>query len=88
MKVLRKEKDEELDAMQTDIIHKAGEGLKDRLEHGDEVKNSEDDYYWYDYGDSIKRTLFIEDVLYTISDNFVKMNSLDDLSEINVIELV
>ena len=34
------------------------------------------------------RSLYIEDVLYTISNDMVKMNSLDDLSEINTLELV
>jgi hypothetical protein len=36
MKAVRKEKDEELDAMQTSLIHKAGEEIMDRLENGDE----------------------------------------------------
>ena len=43
MKVLRKEKDEELDAMQTEIIHKAGEELVDRLTKGDEVITKDGD---------------------------------------------
>lgn len=34
-------------------------------------------------GFSVKRSLYIEEVLYTISDGMVKMNSLTDLSEIN-----
>lgn len=37
---------------------------------------------------SIKRALYIGNVLYTISDRKVKMNSLLDLSEINEIELL
>ncbi|HIH29734.1 MAG TPA: hypothetical protein HA260_08030, partial [Thermoplasmata archaeon] len=47
------------------------------------------DYYWY-WGSSstdITRTLYIGDVLYTISDSMVKMNNLEDLSEINSISL-
>lgn len=35
----------------------------------------------------VKRALYIEEVLYTISDSKIKMNSLWDLSEINVIDL-
>lgn len=52
-------------------------------------ENTKEDYYWYGYDNSysIKRSLYIGDVLYTISDNMVKMNSLDDLSEINSIKL-
>ncbi len=48
----------------------------------------EDYYYWkYDYDYSINRCLYIENVLYTFSDKMVKMNSIDDLSEINIIYL-
>lgn len=36
---------------------------------------------------SVKRALYIDNVLYTISDKKVKMNSLEDLSEINEITL-
>jgi uncharacterized secreted protein with C-terminal beta-propeller domain len=35
----------------------------------------------------VKRTLFIGDVLYTISESKIKMNSLLDLSEINELSL-
>ena len=38
---------------------------------------------WY----SVKRSLYIENVLYTISNGLVKMNDLADLSEINNIQL-
>jgi uncharacterized secreted protein with C-terminal beta-propeller domain len=54
----------------------------------DQMEHSED-YYWY-WGSSstdITRTLFIGDVLYTISDSMVKMNNLGDLSEISSISL-
>ena len=36
---------------------------------------------------SVKRSLYIDNVLYTISDGLVKMNNLEDLSEISEIEL-
>ena len=42
-------------------------------------------YYPYDY--SVKRSLYIDNVLYTISGRLVKMNNLEDLSEISEIEL-
>ena len=62
--------------------------FKGRITHRD---NGEplDDYYWY-WGSSasyISRSLYIDDVLYTISDDMVKMNNLDDLSEINNVQL-
>ena len=36
---------------------------------------------------SVKRSLYIGNVLYTISDKRIKMNSLDNLSEINAVNL-
>lgn len=51
-------------------------------------EESEDEYYWYDNGNSIKRTLYIDDILYTLSDNMVKMNNLETLNEINSIILI
>jgi inhibitor of cysteine peptidase len=71
------------------ITLEGGLELKGVIEHGEETTNYDEyNYYWYsDYGNSIKRTLYINDVLYTISDNLVKMNNLQDLSEINTVEL-
>jgi uncharacterized secreted protein with C-terminal beta-propeller domain len=44
--------------------------------------------YWKgDYSYSIKRSLFIEDVIYTISDAMIKINYMDSLNEINSIIL-
>jgi len=42
---------------------------------------------WYYSSISIKRSLYIDNVLYTISDGLVKMNNLEDLSEISEIKL-
>jgi hypothetical protein len=35
----------------------------------------------------VERSLYIDDVLYTISDRMIKMNGLDDLSEVGRVEL-
>ena len=54
-----------------------------------EQQQYSEDYYW-NWGSSstdITRTLFIGDVLYTISDSMVKMNDLQDLSELSSISL-
>ena len=61
-----------------------------RITHqtSEQMQHSED-YYWY-WGSSstdITRTMFIGDVLYTISDSMVKMNNLQDLSELSSISL-
>jgi inhibitor of cysteine peptidase len=44
-------------------------------------------YYPYSTDYSVKRSLYIDDVLCTISDKMIKMNNLDDLSEINEVAL-
>ncbi len=77
-----------------DISVEGGIELKGTITHDLEVESEEeydpwDDYYYMgNYGNSIKRTLYIEDVLYTVSDNMVKMNDLETLEEINSITLV
>jgi len=58
-----------------------------RITHGDE-NDLNNDYGWGYWGSStITRTLYIENVLYTISDNMVKMNNLNTLDEINSVDL-
>jgi uncharacterized secreted protein with C-terminal beta-propeller domain len=64
---------------------------KGRITHQtpEEIQQQTNDYYWY-WGSSntdITRTLFIGDVIYTISDSMVKMNNLGDLSDITSISL-
>jgi uncharacterized secreted protein with C-terminal beta-propeller domain len=62
--------------------------LRGQITHRDD-EPIDNDYYWY-WGSSsfdISRSLYIGDVLYTISNGMVKMNSLDDLSEINSLKL-
>jgi uncharacterized secreted protein with C-terminal beta-propeller domain len=43
--------------------------------------------YYFSSEYSVKRTLYIDEYLYTISDKKIKINNLEDLSEINEIEL-
>ena len=61
--------------------------LKGRITHfnNDDHINAWSRYYPYDY--SVKRSLYINNMLYTISGKLVKINDLEDLSEINKIEL-
>jgi hypothetical protein len=42
---------------------------------------------WNNSGFFVTRTLYIGSVLYTISNNMVKMNSLSDLTELNTVSL-
>ena len=42
---------------------------------------------WYNSGFFVTRALYIGPVLYTVSNNMVKMNSLSDLTELNTVSL-
>lgn len=65
------------------------------FENGFELKGTvshprDDDpygYYWYNYDSEIKRSFYIDDTLYTLSNNYLQMNDLNDLHEISIIEL-
>jgi len=59
--------------------------LRGKVTHVDNDAALKMGYYNYDY--SVKRSLYIDNVLYTISDAKIKMNSLVDLSLINEINL-
>jgi uncharacterized secreted protein with C-terminal beta-propeller domain len=43
--------------------------------------------YYYDYNAQIRRSLYMDDVLYTLSGKMIKMNDLNNLSEINKVDL-
>jgi hypothetical protein len=53
----------------------------------EEKHTTESWWYWYQASSYVSRSLYIGDVLYTISDKMVKMNNLEDLSEIYSINL-
>ncbi len=70
-----------------DISLEDGFELKGTISH---PTNDDDQYgyYWYyNYGVEIKRSFYIDDTLYTLSDSYLQMNDLDDLHEINILEL-
>lgn len=62
-----------------DLDRTAGFNLKGTITHSD----SDSRYY----GMSNARTFYIDDVLYTASQEYLKMNSFDDLDEVNSIKL-
>ena len=69
------------------VSPQAGLGLQGRITHFD-APPGDDQYYDYCYSPfSVQRSLYIGDVLYTISQAKIKMNSLDDLSDISEVEL-
>jgi uncharacterized secreted protein with C-terminal beta-propeller domain len=62
--------------------------LKGRIEHSDGTEGSS--WFWsgYRYYDTtVKRCLYINDTLFTFSNKYLKMNLLDNLSEINTLKL-
>jgi len=60
--------------------------LKGSVSHSN-ATGEEEEYYYYDYLSQVRRSLYIDDVLYTISRSMIKMNSLDDISEIGKLDL-
>ncbi len=44
-------------------------------------------YYYWNYQSQIQRSLFMDDVLYTVSQEKVKANNLNDLNEISFVKL-
>ena len=67
-----------------------GFDFQGRITHRDMEETTEtNNYRRYHYCSSydITRSLYIDSVLYTISNNMIKMNSLSDLSEINSVKL-
>ncbi len=63
--------------------------LKGKITHSDENDDSLLKSGWYYYGSqySVKRSLYMDNVLYTISDSRIKMNDLSDMSEVNSVKL-
>ncbi len=62
--------------------------LKGRVTHFDSDEAfKKSGYYFGGYGDSIVRSLYIDDTLYTISNNKIKANSLADLSELKTLAI-
>ena len=64
--------------------------LKGKITHlTDEemAKFGQERYYYPNYGSEITRSLYIDNVLYTISSKYVKANSLDNLQEITKLKL-
>jgi inhibitor of cysteine peptidase len=61
--------------------------LKGRVTHTNmSFTQSDSRSYYYSYGYEIRRSLYIDDVLYTASDRMIKMNKLDTLDEIKKVE--
>jgi uncharacterized secreted protein with C-terminal beta-propeller domain len=60
---------------------------KGKITHVENIADPEKEYYYYYSPFAVERSLYIEDVLYTISQAKIKMNSLETLDYINEVEL-
>jgi len=71
-----------------DISLDEGLVLRGRITHLDDDTELMKSGYYFSSPYSVKRSLYIDNVLYTISDKKVKMNRLENLEEINEVELL
>jgi inhibitor of cysteine peptidase len=71
-----------------DVSLDEGFQLKGRITHIENLSDLEEDYYYSYSPFSVERSLYIDDVLYTISDAKIKMNSLENLDYINEVQLL
>ena len=70
-----------------DISVDNGLQLRGRITHIDDLSELEQGYYRFYSPFSVERSLYIDDVLYTISDAKIKMNNLENLDYINEVQL-
>jgi len=56
--------------------------LKGQINHADSADNT-----WWNYGVGVQRSLYIKDMLYTLSNKYLKANKIEDLGEVKSIEL-
>ncbi|RME31955.1 hypothetical protein D6789_01090, partial [Candidatus Woesearchaeota archaeon] len=69
------------------VFHVDDEGFKEkgRISHLD--GEARDEYYWWQSPWSVRRSLWMDDVLYTVSQSKVKINDFDTLKELNTVRL-
>jgi uncharacterized secreted protein with C-terminal beta-propeller domain len=65
----------------------AGIRLEGTITHIENIAEPEKNYYYYYSPFSVMRSLYISDVLYTISEAKIKMNNLENLDYINEVQL-
>jgi len=70
-----------------DISVDDGLQIRGRITHIDDLSELEQGYYYYYSPFAVERSLYVDDVLYTISQAKIKVNSLEDLAYINQVEL-
>ncbi|MCJ7669110.1 MAG: beta-propeller domain-containing protein [Dehalococcoidia bacterium] len=61
--------------------------LRGKITHVENITDPEQGYYYFYSPFAVERSLYIDNVLYTISDAKIMMNSLDNLDYINEVKL-
>ncbi len=61
----------------------SGFSLEGRITHTDSADSGRQPYGWYSSGTNVERILYIDDILYTLSDTMIKANEMVTLAEIN-----
>jgi len=71
------------------VFHVSTEGIvvRGRVTHLDDLDDLLKSGYWFESEYEVDRSLYIGDVLYTLSEGMVKMNSLFDLSELGTVDI-
>jgi len=69
-------------------VNENGFDLRGKISHSDGNNDQEDNWGGYNYyNTTVKRSLYIDNILYTFSNDFLKINDLDNLNEIKNLEL-
>ena len=69
-----------------DLTLKNGFKLQGKVSHYDDDQVYKKSGYYFSGRSSIKRSLFIENILYTLSDSRLQLNDLDNLERLKVLE--
>jgi len=70
-----------------DISSEQGLVLRGRITHLKDDEELLKSGFYFESSHAIKRSLYIDNVLYTISENTIKMNDIENLAETNTIDL-
>ncbi len=69
-----------------DVSPEDGFVLKGTVSHADSSELAKSGYYWYS-SSSVKRALYMDDTLYTVSDMYIKANGLSTLEGISSLQI-
>ncbi len=66
-------------------ITTSGFELRGEVTHEDNEEG--EGSWWYNSPSAVKRSLYMDDILYTISDKLIKANNINTIEEIETVEL-